>query len=106
MNKVIENLFKALELDQEIWLELENSQDYQGAHEQLEELNQEIKKILMNELGKEGRSLLQNQEDLYYKLMDCSQRYFFEKGMLYGIELGMDVAKFQHEEKSDEEASE
>ncbi len=80
MDTIIEKLFKQMELEDQVWKNLEQSEDYSQINNKLEELNTQIKAILEKELGREGRTLFYDQEQLYYQLLSISQKYFFIHG--------------------------
>jgi len=92
MNEIIDKIFKSLELEQTLWMELEKKKDYEYSINRIQEINERIREELKENLGKEGIQLLQEQEDLYYYLLDCSQRFFFEKGFLFGAKLQKDIS--------------
>lgn len=80
MNEIIDKVYKQLESEDILWKELESSEEYAPILKALEEKNKIIKDILEKELGKEGRTLFFDQEQLYYQLLSISQKYFFKEG--------------------------
>lgn len=84
MNDIIDKVFKQLESEDILWKDLENSEKYAAILKELDEKNQQIKSILEKELGREGRTLFLDQEQLYYQLLSISQKYFFKEGYKHG----------------------
>ena len=84
MNEIIDKVYKQLESEDVLWKDLESSEEYASVLKELEEKNQKIKEILEKELGREGRTLFFDQEQLYYQLLSISQKFFFKEGYKHG----------------------
>ena len=84
MKEMAERVYNQLEAEDTLWKELEASEEYASINNELHILNQQIKEILEEKLEKKGRTLLNDQEQLYYKLLSVSQKYFYQIGYNMG----------------------
>ena len=91
MRSMVEKIYKGLEQEEDLWNTLENSEYYSSVNHELQKINDEIKAILEEKMGREGRSLLFDQEELYYRLLTCAEKYFFEEGFMMGARLAAEM---------------
>lgn len=91
MRSMVEKIYKGLEQEGDLWNTLENSEYYSSVNNELQKLNKEIQEILEEKKGRDGRSMIFDQEELYYRLLTCAEKYFFEEGFIMGARLAAEM---------------
>lgn len=83
VKKIIDFIFDGLELEQDLWLELENIPEYKSNMYRIEEIEKKCKKNLYTNL-EEQKEDVQELRNCCYSLLFIAQRYFFSKGFTLG----------------------